>query len=188
MVAAFEPALPAAERRAVAAEWKRLEDEPPPLPRREIGCMTAVIAVLLALAGPPLLRWLGIELPPALKLALFAVLGLAILGGAFVGLVLVSGRYAHAYRQADAAVDWLARNGAGGDPEETRKQAVTLLFHAFCSDGPSTTHTIDFEGARARLGEALPYVMAIEHALRTDLQIYPVFTESKVSPPASEGL
>ena len=183
MPAEFETALPTAERQAIVAEWKRLEDEPPPAARREIGCMTVVVAVALALGGPPVLRWLGIELHPGLKIALGAVLALAILCGAFVGLVLVSGRYAHAYREADAAVSWLAKNGAGGDPAETRKQAVTLLFHAFCTDGPSTTHTIDFEEARARLGDSLPYVMRVERALRTDLKIYPVFTDSKVRLP-----
>ena len=183
MPAEFEPALPTAERQKIAAEWKRLEDEPPPTERRAIGCMTAVVAVVLAFGGPHVLRWLGIELHPGLKVALGAVLGLSILGGAFVGLVLVSGRYAHAYRQADAAVAWLAEHGAGGDPEEKRRQAVTVLFHAFCSDGPSTTHTIDFENARARLGDALPYVITVERALRTDLKIYPVFTDSTVRLP-----
>ena len=183
MSAEFEPALPTAERAALAAQWKRLADEPPPPPRREIGCMTAIVALVLALAGPPVLRWFGIEMHPALKLALGAVLGLLILGGAFVGLVLVSSKYAHAYRRADAAVAWLAEHGASGDPEEKRKQAVTLLFHAFCSDGPSTSHTIDFEAARARLGDALPYVMSVERALRADVQIYPVFTDSKVRLP-----
>jgi hypothetical protein len=88
-----------------------------------------------------------------------------------------STKYAHAYRQADAAVAWLAEHGAAGDPEQKRRQAVTLLFHAFCSDGASTSHTIDFEAARARLGDALPYVMSVERALRIDLKVYPVFTD-----------
>lgn len=183
MSAIDEPALPTAERQALVAEWTRLQNEPPPRERREIGCLTVVIAVILAVAGPYVLRWLGIELPPAWKAMLAALLALAFLGGAFVSLILVSGRYAHAYRLADAAVDWLAKNGAGGDPVERRKQAVTLLFHAFCSDGPSTSNTIGFEEARVRLGEALPYVMAVERALRTDLKIYPVFTDSKVHLP-----
>jgi hypothetical protein len=177
MAAEFEHALATAERQAIVAEWHRLANEPPPPPRREIGCMTAIVALVLALAGPPVLRWFGIELHPGLRLALGAVLGLLILGGAFVGLVLVSSKYAHAYRQADAAVAWLAEHGAAGDPEQKRRQAVTLLFHAFCSDGASTSHTIDFEAARARLGDALPYVMSVERALRIDLKVYPVFTD-----------
>jgi hypothetical protein len=183
MSATDEPALPTAERQALAAEWKRLQNEPPPRERREIGCLTIVIAVVLGAAGPTALRWFGIELHPAVKIALAAVLVLAFLGGAFVSLVLVSGRFSHAYRQADAAVAWLAQNGAHGDPVERRRQVVTLLFHAFCSDGPSTSNTINFEDARSRLGEALPYVIAAERALRVDLNIYPVFTDSTVHLP-----
>jgi hypothetical protein len=173
----FEPALPTAERERIAAEWRRLADEPPAAARREIGCMTAFVALVLALAGPPLLRWSGIELHPGLRLALGAVLGLAILGGAFVGLVLVSSKYSRASQRAEAAIRWFEQNGSGGDPEEKRRQAINLLFHAFCSDGPSTSTTFDFQKARGRLGDALPYVMSIERALRTDLQIYPVFTD-----------
>ena len=145
--------------------------------------MVAIIAVVLVVAGPYVLRRLGIALPPAFMMVAGAVLGLAILGGAFVGLFLVSSRYSHAYQRGNAAAAWLAENGAGGDPAERRKQAVTLLFHAYCSDGPSTSTTIDFEATRQRLGGALPYVISVERALRADLQIYPVFTDSKVRLP-----
>ena len=180
---AFEPALPTAERQAIAAEWKRLQDKPPPSGRREMGCMTVVIAVVLMLAGPHVLRWLGIELPPGVKIAVSVVLGLAILVGAFFGLILVSGRYSHDSRRANEALDWLAQNGAGGNAEERRSQAVALLYYAYCVDGPTTTNTIEFEEARVRLGDALPYVITVERALRTDQKIYPVFTDSKVHLP-----
>lgn len=183
MPAFAEQALPTAERQALVAEWKRLEAAPPPRERREIGCLTMIIVVALAIAGPIVLRWLGIQLSHPAKVVLATILALVFLGGAFVGLVLVSGRYAHAYRRADAAVAWLAQHGAGGDPVERRKQAVTLLFHAYCTDGPSTSNTINFDQAKERLGEALPYVIAAERALRVDLQIYPVFTDSKVHLP-----
>ena len=179
----FEPALPTAERQAIAEEWKRLEDKPPPAGRREMGCMTVVIAAVLFLAGPYLLRWLGIELPGGVKIVVSVLLGLAVLVGAFFSLILVSGRYAHDSRRAEAALAWLAQNGVGGTAEERRRQAVALLYYAYCTDGPSTTNTIDFEEARTRLGDALPYVMTVERALRTDQKIYPVFTDSKVHLP-----
>ena len=179
----FEPALPTAERQAIAAEWKRLQDQPPPPARREMGCMTVVIAVVLFLAGPYLLRWLGIDLPSGVKIVASALLGLAVLVGAFFSLILVSGRYAHDSRRAEAALDWLAQNGAKGSAEERRAHAVALLYYAYCVDGPTTTNTIDFEKARLRLGDALPYVMTVERALRTDQKIYPVFTDSKVHLP-----
>jgi hypothetical protein len=50
MPAEFEPALATPERQAIAAHWHRLANEPPPPPRREIGCMTAIVALVLALA------------------------------------------------------------------------------------------------------------------------------------------
>ena len=179
----FEPALPTVERQAIAAEWKRLQDKPPPPARREMGCLTVVIAATLALAGPYLLRWLGIELPGGVRIAVSVLLGLAILVGAFFGLILVSGRYAHDRRSAEAALDWLVKNGAEGSAEERRVHAVALLYYAYCVDGPTTSNTINFEEARVRLGNALPYVMTVERALRTDQKIYPVFTDSKVHLP-----
>lgn len=181
----FESAPPTAEREAILAEWKRLSDEPAPRERREIGCMTAIVAIVAALAGPHVLRWLGIELPSALKIAGGALLAIAILGGVFVGMFLVSGRYAHAYRRAEGAAGWLAQNGTGGDPVERRRQAVTLLYYAFHSDGPSTSNTIDFEKVRNQLGAALPYVVSIERVLRADVGLYPVFSDSKVRLPGS---
>jgi len=179
----FEPALPTAERQAIAAEWKRLQDQPPPPARRELGCMTVVIAAVLFLAGPYLLRWLGIDLPPGVKIVVSVLLGLAILVGAFFSLILVSGRYAHDHRRAETALDWLAQNGTGESAEERRAHAVALLYYAYCVDGPTTTNTIDFEEARKRLGDALPYVLTVERALRADQKIYPVFTDSKVHLP-----
>ena len=179
----FEPALPTAEHQAIAAEWTRLQDKPPPPARREIGCMTVVIAAVLFLAGPHLLRWLGIDLPAGVKTVVAVLLALAILVGAFFSLILVSGRYAHDHRAAEAALAWLVQNGARGSEEERRTNAVALLYYAYCVDGPTTTNTINFEEARVRLGDALPYVMTVERALRTDQKIYPVFTDSKVHLP-----
>ena len=97
--------------------------------------------------------------------------------------LLVEAGLVERFREGTWAFFRLAEHGAGGDSEEKRRQAVTLLFHAFCSDGPSTSHTIDFDKARERLGDALPYVMSVERALRTDLKIYPVFTDSTVRLP-----
>ena len=182
MPAEFETALPTAERQAIVAEWKRLADEPPPSDRRAIGCMTVIIAVALAAAGPPLARLAGFDLGQSLRIGASVVLVIAFLAGivmAFLG----SGRFARDSRRAGQALEWLTTHGADADPEERRRQAVALLAHAYCTDGPSTVTTFDFEEVRQRLGEALPYVMTVERALRTDLKIYPVFTDSKVRLP-----
>ena len=182
MPAEFEPALPTAERQAIAAEWKRLGDEPPPTDRRAIGCMTVIIAVALAAGGPFLARLIGFDLGQSMRIGASIVLIVALLAGIAMAL-LGSGKFARDSQRAQEALEWLATHGATADPEERRRQAVSLLFHAYCVDGPSTTGTFEFDEARRRLGDSLPYVMSVERALRTDLKIYPVFTDSKVRLP-----
>ena len=107
----FEPALPTAERQAIAADWKRLSDAPPPPDRRSIGCMTAIIAVAIATAGPFLARIAGFDLAQSMRIGATVVLVIAFLAGlvmAFLG----SGRFAHDSRRAQEA---LARLSGGGD-------------------------------------------------------------------------
>lgn len=177
-------ALTTAERAALVSDWKRLQAEPPPPDRRSIGCMSVVIAVALGAAGPPFARFAGIDAPPPVKLGLGIALGLIVVAGLIVALFMGSGRFARDLQRAEQAIHWLAANGVAGDPEERRKQTVSLLLHAYCTDGPSTVNTIDFGKARERLGDALPHVLAAERALRADLGINPVFTDSKGEAPA----
>ena len=172
-----------AERKALADEWNRIAAEPGPPDRRSIGCMAVVVVIILTIGVPPLLRWLDIDVPVAVRTAAGIVMLLLLIAGAVVGLFFGSGRYGHAYGRADAAVEWLAAHADGGEPDERRRQAVTLLYHAYCVDGPSTTGTIDFAKARERLGAALPYVMEVERCLAVDLKIYRVFTDDKVRLP-----
>jgi hypothetical protein len=171
-----------AERQALVDEWKSLSAEPDPPDRRSIGCMTVIVVILLTVGTPPLVRWLGLDIPRPLQLAGAGIALVLLAAGVVMGLFLGSGRHARACRLADAAVEWLAGN-ADGDPAERRRQAVVLLYHAYCVDGPSTTTTIDFGKARERLGAALPYVMEVERCLAIDLKIYRVFTDDKVRLP-----
>lgn len=177
------PLLDTAERKALAAEWKRLQAEPPPRDRRATGCMTVVVAVALGALGPTLARLAGYDPPQPVKLGAAIALGLVFLIGVFFGLFAGSGRFAYDLQRAERALEWLAIHADKGSPEERRNQVVALLLHAYCTDGPSTVNTIDFGKSRERLGAALPYVLAAERALRTDISIYPVFTDSKVRLP-----
>jgi len=177
------PLLDTAERKALAAEWKRLQAEPPPRDRRAFGCMTVVVAVALSVLGPALASLAGFEPPQPVKLGAVIALGLVFLIGIFFGLFAGSGRYSYDLQRAEQALEWLATHAGNGSPEERRVQVVALLLHAYCTDGPSTVNTIDFGKAREHLGAALPYVLAAERALRTDISIYPVFTDSKVRLP-----
>jgi hypothetical protein len=73
------------------------------------------------------------------------VLGLLILGGAFVGLVLVSSKYAHAYGRQ--------MRPSRGSPSMAQAEILTrsadrpsrCCSTPSVSDGPSTSHTIDFD-------------------------------------------
>jgi hypothetical protein len=182
MSATGDMTLGTAEREALWAEWQRLQNEPAPPDRRSIGCMTVIVALALAAAGPPLARLAGFDLGQSMRIGATVVLALAFLAGivmAFLG----SGKFARDSERAAEALEWLASHGADADPEQRRRQTVSLLLHAYCVDGPSTTTTFEFGEARQRLGDSLPYVLAAERALRSDHQIYPVFTGSKVRLP-----
>ena len=183
MSVADDTSITTAERRALSAEWQRLQNEPTPPDRRAIGCITVVVTVALGAAGPPLARLAGFDLAQSLRIGATIVLALAFLAGLFMALFMGSGKFARDSQRAGAALEWLAAHGTQADAEERRRQAVSLLYHAYCSDGPSTVTTLDFEEAWRRLGEALPYVIAVERALRVDQKIYPVFTDSKVRLP-----
>jgi hypothetical protein len=177
-----DTALGTAEREALWAEWQRLQNEPAPPDRRAIGCTTVIVAVALAAAGPPLARLAGFDLGQSMRIGATLVLVLAFLAGIVMAL-LGSGKYARDSRRAREALEWLATHGAGADPDERRRQTVSLLIHAYCIDGPTTIPTFEFGEARQRLGESLAYVLAAERALRADHGIYPVFTDSKVRLP-----
>ena len=174
--------LPSAEREALWSEWQRLQNEPALPDRRAIGCMTVILAVAVAAAGPALARLAGFDLGQSMRIGATVVLVVAFLAGiimAFLG----SGKFARDSQRAKQALEWLATHGPDADPAERRRQTVALLLHAYCVDGPTTTTTFEFGQARQRLGDSLPYVLAAERALRVEHQIYPVFTDSKVRLP-----
>lgn len=177
------PVLDAAERQALVAEWKRLQAEPAPRDRRAVGCLTVIVAIALGALGPALARLAAFDPPQPVKLGAAIALGLVLVVGIFFGVFAGSGRFAHDLQRAEQALEWLAAHAESGNPEELRRQVVALLSHAYCTDGPSTVNTFDFGKARERLGAALAYVLAAERALRADINIYPVFTDSNVAPP-----
>lgn len=172
-----EHELEAAERAAIIAEWERLRAEPRPPAPPPYGCATFLVAAALLLIVPQLLKLAGWELPRPLELVALVVLALAMAGGLFVSIFVGSGIFGRASNRANAAIDWLEANPGLGDPEERRRQAVTLLFNAVVSDGPTTSGTLDSDRARERLGANLPYVLAVERALVEERGLWVVFGE-----------
>ncbi len=170
----------AQERAAIAAEWDRQAREPAPSNPAPVGCLVAVVSlVVLGLVVP----WAGRKFFPdpsagggwvlmaASAIALLALLGG--LGAALFGHGLARGKVRG---KAEDAIAWLAQNSATAAIEERRPAAVTVILHAYFSSGPSTESTYDFAEAARQLGEALPYVAAVERALRRERKAYPVFT------------
>lgn len=54
--------------------------------------------------------------------------------------------------------------------------ATLLLCHAWATHGPSTVEAFDFTAARARVGDRLELVTAVERVLLAEGPVYPVFT------------
>jgi hypothetical protein len=102
MSGADDRALSAVEREALWAEWQRLQNEPPPPDRRAIGCMTVVIAVALAAAGPPLARLAGFDMGQSMRIGAAIVLVVAF-GAGIVMALLGSGKFARDSQRASAS-------------------------------------------------------------------------------------
>jgi len=171
------------EKQAAIAEWHRLAAEKGPPERKPVGCMVMIIAVVVAIAVPPVFGWIGLQLSPNSRSILLAVLGLFFIGGLLVWLF-SQGKYGRYAQGAEAAIKALA-----GGTRDT-KTAVALIFYANCDDGPTLSMTIKPDEARAALGAALPYVIEVEQALLSELKIYRVFTSvpadtSPSTPPAT---
>ncbi|MGH9579382.1 MAG: hypothetical protein ACRD2R_00185 [Terriglobales bacterium] len=174
-----ENQLDSAERQALAREYDRIASQPRTVNYGPVGCVVALLAAVLLLVIPVLARKFFPQPPAALVWiirGLGALLALTVLGGLAVGLF-GGGRGESKSRQlAEDAMDWLARNHSSAPLAERRRFAVTILFHAYYSGGPYTVTTFASADARLRLGDALPYVLAVERALRRERNIYPVFT------------
>ena len=174
--------LEPAERAAVLAEWERLRAEPPPVSPKPYGCATFLVAAALLLIIPQLTKLVDVRLPRPWGSILLGILVLAMAGGFFVGVFFGSGVYGRAVVRARAALDWLAAHPDAADAAERRRNAVTLLYYALVSDGPTLAGTFDTAQARERLGASLPYVIAVERALRAERKVDPIFTGREDAP------
>ncbi|HWP03687.1 MAG TPA: hypothetical protein VNL96_09540 [Gemmatimonadaceae bacterium] len=84
-------------------------------------------------ADSQLPRALDVETPVTVGRIIPLLLLVVTVLGAMVGLFVGSGRYAAARERFEAALAWLAQHGSGGDSEARRRNAVSLLLHAYVS-------------------------------------------------------
>ena len=168
--------IDAAERAAIVAEWKRLGAEPIPPNQKPVGCAVAILAVLLLIASPYVLKLVGSKLLDAIVLGACA---LALLWGLVVGFFTGGKGAQHVYRKLEEAQAWFDAHREGGDAGDRMKAAVALVHFAHFSDGPSTSMMLDPAAVRKRLGDAAAYVEEVERVLIEDVQAWTVFTASQ---------
>jgi len=131
-----------------------------------VGCAGLVVTVTGLVAAPALGLGNPFVIGTLMALGLVALV-LALIGAA-VGLAPVR-------RRVDAAVATLV-TGRGEPGEAALAAAVTLLVNAYHAPGPFASETFDAVEMSARLGEALPLVIAVEEVLTEAEAVYPVFT------------
>lgn len=163
----------AAERAAIVAEWQRLVAEPIPPDSKPVGCVVAIVAVVVFFAAPSVLKLIGSRI---LDTIVMVVCGAALVWGLVVGLLTGGKGAQHVYRRLEDAQRWFEAHREGGDTAERRAAAVALVHFAFFSDGPSMSSMLDVAAARRRIGDALGYVEEVERVLIEEVKEWPVFT------------
>jgi hypothetical protein len=165
--------IDAAERIAIVAEWKRLAAEPIPSNQKPVGCAVAILAVVVWLASPYVLKFVGSPLLDAIVLGACAV---ALLWGLVVGFFTGGKGTQHVYGRLEEAQRWFEEHRDGGDAAGRMKAAVALVHFAHFSDGPSTSILLEVAAARGRLGESAGYVEQVERTLIEEVKAWRVFT------------
>jgi hypothetical protein len=170
--------IDADERIAIVAESKRLAAEPIPPNQKPVGCVVAILAVVVLIFSPYALKLVGSKLLDAIVLGACA---LALLWGLVVGFLTGGKGAQHVYSKLEVAQRWFEEHRQGGDPVERMKVAVALVHFAHFSDGPSESMLLDTAAARGRIGEPTAYVEEVERVLIEEVKAWPVFTsEPKV--------
>lgn len=159
------------DRAAMLAEYDRLLALPQPVNKTSAGCALLLLAFVLFIAAPFVLRRV-----PSLRIGFFVVEGILVLIGLYWNFFGMGGSYARASIGAESALAMLTKKFNSASAQERHNAAVYLVASAYYSDGPSTTTTFEFDEARAQLGPALPYMIAVEQFLIAERGASPVFT------------
>ena len=138
------------------------------------GCITSILAIIALVLLPvisstPVLSS-GLLIGVAIGLSLVAVIGalVNVLGGGFVRGAVVS--------DVEEAVTQLIEAFPNGDARVMCEAAVRLFDGSIVSTGPVSVEGFDRHEVQRRLGDALPFVIAVERILLKRNEIYPCFT------------
>lgn len=169
------PALTPGDRKAVDAALDEIREEGP-VDRAPLGCVLSLPAILVLLVTPVLDRRFGLTAAVSTPIIVTAV-ALLIVG---ITVWLSAGRFVrgHMATAAEAALRALETWSPRDDEREEALRAATLLvMNAHTIYGPTTTLAVDPDQARARIGDALPLVLAVERHLVEKGVAHPLLTE-----------
>jgi len=176
MIPADDP-LSAEERAAILAEADRVNAIPPGVNTSSPGCALLLLAVVLFVVGPPILRHVGAgTLAVVLKYLFLAVELTVIVMGIYWYFRGSGGAYAQTVVRAEKAIETIKSTYPAGRRTKCGEAIARLLASSSYSDGPGMSSTFKVEEARQQLGEAMPFVIAVERFLVGEHKVSPVFT------------
>ncbi len=168
----FDSTVP--DPRLVFETLAELRERPPPDDPSSVGCVVAIVAIVAFVFMPVISRSPGLNSTVLFGIGA-ALLAVAIVGG-LVGIF--GGGFASGAISTDVeeAIGQLLGAFPDGDPAVIREAALRILEGSTVTTGPTTVATFDRNEVASRLGDALPYVIAVERLLLGRREIYPVFT------------
>jgi hypothetical protein len=170
----FDVPHPKPDADAVFQALQEFRDEPPPSDPTSAGCIVAMIALIVLVFMPVAVQfsplsggWLGV-----IGLALGGVVIVGSLVGIFGGGSVRGGRA----EDVEEAVHSLVNGLPHAASDLLTRAAVRLLDQSMTSAGPATVATFDRAEVATQLGDALPFVMAVERILLERDAVHPCFT------------
>ena len=154
-----------------------VRERPPPNNPSSAGCVTAIVAIIALVFMPVIARipalTSGVLVGIGAVLIVVAIVGglVGIFGGGFVAGAIST--------DVEEAIEQLLEAFPNGNPAVLREAAVRILDGSTVTTGPTTVETFDRHEVEDRLGDALPFVMAVERILLERKEIYPCFTLSR---------
>ncbi|MBT6694725.1 MAG: hypothetical protein HOB12_03615 [Gemmatimonadales bacterium] len=171
------------ESEAVFDALVAFRDEPPPSDPTSVGCVVAIIAIIVLVFMPVSVRFTTVA-PSTIGLIGLGVAAVVVIGtliGIFGGGTVRSGRAA----DVEKAVQVLVDGFPGADLATLTRAAVRVLDQSTTSAGPSTLPTFDAKEVAADLGDVLPFVVDVERILLERDAVHPCFTQ--LDPPSRAG-
>ncbi|MHC5037114.1 MAG: hypothetical protein ACYTHM_07360 [Planctomycetota bacterium] len=160
---------------AILEAFDRALEAPLPANTGLKGCFALVCGVVLGVLTPEALKSMGVEVTGSAEYAVLMPAALLALLGLMWFLRGSGARIAALQDRAEEALVFLSGGAGHATPEERREAAVYLIGNAWNHDGHRHEIILDVEDVKNRLGEAYPFVLAVERVLVQHEKTWPVF-------------